>query len=77
MERKGEDVSPECTGGGGGVRRDAGSPRRRAQVEGALFRCGAECSPTRKGRTLHARVLGTTLHQGAQTGGKELIPQAL
>lgn len=76
MERKGEDVSPECTGGSRGVRRDAGSPRR-AQVEGALSRCGAEHSPTREGRTLHAGVLGTKLHQGAQTGGKELIPQAL
>lgn len=46
-------------------------------LPGSVRRCGAECSPTRKGRTLHARVLGTTLHQGAQTGGKELIPQAL
>lgn len=75
--RGGECVSHRSVrGGGGGVRRDAGSPRR-AWADRALSMRGAECSPVCKGRSLHTGVSGMALHQGAQTGRKELIPQAL
>lgn len=72
MERKGEDAHRSAWGGGGGVRHDAGSPRR-AQADGASSGCGAERLPVHEGRTLHTGVSGMALHQGAQMRGKELI----
>lgn len=53
---------------------DTGTPQL-VQADGASSRCGAEGSVLFKGRTLHARVLGMAVHQGAPTGGKELTPK--
>lgn len=50
---------------------DTGTPQL-VQADRASSRCGAEGSPMSKGRTLHARVLGMAVHQGAPAGCKEL-----